>query len=88
MFVFYHGETYDYIGSSRMIYDMENDAFPHRQQPDAKEQSSLLKLSDVGLIVELDQISRNEIFYHSLNEISNNQELVRFIMIRRVLNSF
>ncbi|KAK6634077.1 hypothetical protein RUM44_004685 [Polyplax serrata] len=74
MFVFYHGESYDYIGSSRMIYDMENNAFPHRLQPHAQQQSSLLKLEDIGMVIELDQVTKNEIYYHSMDRISHNNE--------------
>ena len=28
MFTFFNGESFDYIGSSRMMYDMQNNKFP------------------------------------------------------------
>ncbi|XP_043391476.1 nicastrin isoform X6 [Chelonia mydas] len=45
MFTFFQGETFDYIGSSRMVYDMENDKFPVRLD----NIHSFLELSQVAL---------------------------------------
>ncbi|NXI45574.1 NICA protein, partial [Galbula dea] len=45
MFTFFQGETFDYIGSSRMVYDMENDKFPLRLE----NIHSFLELSQVAL---------------------------------------
>ncbi|KAM4644558.1 nicastrin isoform 2-T2 [Amazona ochrocephala] len=48
MFTFFQGETFDYIGSSRMVYDMEKDKFP-------------LRLDNIHSFVELNQVAlRNE----------------------------
>ncbi|XP_007441247.1 nicastrin [Python bivittatus] len=44
MFVFFQGETFDYIGSSRMVYDMQNDRFP-------------IKLENVDSFLELSQVA-------------------------------
>lgn len=87
MFVFFHGESYDYIGSSRMIYDMENNAFPYRLQPDIKEQNILLKLEDIGLVIELDQVMKREIFYHSIHKIKE-ESLVSINIIFIYIFSF
>lgn len=57
MFVLFNGEAYDYIGSSRMVYDMSNGNFPN----------DLIKLnqSHVGLFVELSQIHYDkEVFFY------------------------
>uniref|UniRef100_A0A8C0BZS1 Nicastrin n=1 Tax=Buteo japonicus TaxID=224669 RepID=A0A8C0BZS1_9AVES len=43
MFTFFQGETFDYIGSSRMVYDMEKDKFP-------------LRLDNIHSFVELNQV--------------------------------
>ncbi|MEJ1270370.1 nicastrin [Cricetulus griseus] len=43
MFVFFQGETFDYIGSSRMVYDMENGKFP-------------VRLENIDSFVELGQV--------------------------------
>ncbi|XP_063001968.1 nicastrin [Elgaria multicarinata webbii] len=50
MFVFFQGETFDYIGSSRMVYDMQNDKFP--VQLDSIH--SFLELSQVALRINSD----------------------------------
>ncbi|XP_009081150.1 PREDICTED: nicastrin, partial [Acanthisitta chloris] len=48
MFTFFQGETFDYIGSSRMVYDMEKDKFP-------------LRLDNIHSFVELNQVAlRND----------------------------
>ncbi|NWU87133.1 NICA protein, partial [Onychorhynchus coronatus] len=44
MFTFFQGETFDYIGSSRMVYDMEQDKFP-------------LRLDNIHSFVELNQVA-------------------------------
>lgn len=43
MIFFLSQETFDYIGSSRMVYDMENDKFP-------------LRLDNIHSFVELNQV--------------------------------
>ncbi|XP_067416399.1 nicastrin [Emydura macquarii macquarii] len=44
MFTFFQGETFDYIGSSRMVYDMENNKFP-------------IKLDNIHSFLELSQVA-------------------------------
>ncbi|XP_048212575.1 nicastrin [Perognathus longimembris pacificus] len=44
MFVFFQGETFDYIGSSRMVYDMEKGKFP-------------VRLENIDYFVELGQVA-------------------------------
>uniref|UniRef100_A0A8C5HQW4 Nicastrin n=1 Tax=Gouania willdenowi TaxID=441366 RepID=A0A8C5HQW4_GOUWI len=45
LYTFFQGETFDYIGSSRMVYDMENNQFPL----DLDNIHSVLEVSQVGL---------------------------------------
>ncbi|ELK38492.1 PREDICTED: nicastrin [Myotis davidii] len=47
MFVFFQGETFDYIGSSRMVYDMERGKFP-------------VQLENIDSFVELRQVALRE----------------------------
>lgn len=60
MFILFNGEAYDYIGSSRVVYDMLNGNFPN----------DLIKLnqSHVGLFVELSQIhyDKEVVFYRPI----------------------
>ncbi|XP_043990609.1 nicastrin [Gambusia affinis] len=44
-YTFFHGETFDYIGSSKMVYDMEKNQFPI----DLDNVHSVLEIGQVGL---------------------------------------
>ncbi|XP_069044612.1 nicastrin [Lepisosteus oculatus] len=55
LFAFFQGETFDYIGSSRMVYDMQNGKFP-------------VGLDNVDSVVEIGQVglrSGSELWVHS-----------------------
>ncbi|KAL0280580.1 UNVERIFIED_CONTAM: hypothetical protein PYX00_001836 [Menopon gallinae] len=58
IFLLINGESFDYIGSSRIIYEMQNNMFPYKPVPDIPEekQSPPLQMDSIGLIVELDEI--------------------------------
>ncbi|KAG8449964.1 hypothetical protein GDO86_016592, partial [Hymenochirus boettgeri] len=65
MFIFFQAESYDYIGSSRMVYDMEKGRFPFR-------------MSNIHSFVELNQVAlRNDsvLWIHS-DPVSRNNETV------------
>lgn len=57
MFILFNGEAYDYIGSSRLVYDMQNGNFPNNDISFNKDH--------IGLFVELSQIhyDREVVFY-------------------------
>uniref|UniRef100_A0A673WSE6 Nicastrin n=1 Tax=Salmo trutta TaxID=8032 RepID=A0A673WSE6_SALTR len=55
LFAFFHGEVFDYIGSSRMVYDMKNNKF-------------VIDLDNVHSILEIGQVavrSGTNLFLHS-----------------------
>jgi len=57
MFILFNGEAYNYIGSSRVVYDILNGDFPN----------NIIKFnqSHVGLFVELSQIHYDkEVVFH------------------------
>lgn len=61
MFVLFNGESYDYIGSQRMIYDMGLNDFPYKIQ-----QTRPIKLSQIDLLIDigvLDDIN-NPVLYN------------------------
>lgn len=75
MFLLLHGESFDYIGSSRLVYDMINDAFPYNLTESAKSKrfydngtQNLLNISHIRSILELGQMSNvnsdNDVFLH------------------------
>ncbi|CAH3146332.1 unnamed protein product [Pocillopora meandrina] len=66
MFTFFQGEAWDYIGSSRMVYDMDKDEFPSDPwKVDGKDLT--LKTGDIKYFLELNQVglSRNKLWAHS-----------------------
>uniref|UniRef100_A0A8C7MZX8 Nicastrin n=1 Tax=Oncorhynchus kisutch TaxID=8019 RepID=A0A8C7MZX8_ONCKI len=67
LFAFFHGEVFDYIGSSRMVYDMKNNMF-------------VIDLDNVHSILEIGQvktcISINVWTYKCMDIRSNNNESV------------
>lgn len=60
MFILFNGEAYDYIGSSRLVYDMQNGNFPNN--------NINLNQDHIGLFVELSQIhyDKEVFFYQSI----------------------
>ncbi|XKL69618.1 hypothetical protein PGB90_007387 [Kerria lacca] len=72
LFILFNGEAYDYIGSSRVVYDIENGQFPFKEKP--------INMDDISLFVELSQL-RNDTFttYHTYHSADKN--VTRFINI-------
>lgn len=65
LFILFNGETYDYIGSQRLVYDMEKDEFPMKIDPNIKHPMSQIRLEDISLFIELSQLSfSNAVFVH------------------------
>ncbi|KAM4014063.1 nicastrin isoform 2-T2 [Anomaloglossus baeobatrachus] len=65
MFSFFQGEVFDYIGSSRMVYDMEKGKFP-------------IRLNNIHSFVELSQVAlrnNSELWVHT-DPISRSNESV------------
>ena len=60
MFVLFNGEAFDYIGSSRVVYDMQKKEFP--QIPPSTQQ---IGLEDIDFFIELSQLGlvENSKFY-------------------------
>ncbi|NXR19056.1 NICA protein, partial [Cinclus mexicanus] len=65
LFIFFQGETFDYIGSSRLVFDMEQEKFP-------------LRLENVGAFLELGQVSlRNDsVLWMHTDPISRRNESI------------
>ncbi|CAN7983242.1 unnamed protein product, partial [Ixodes hexagonus] len=56
VFLIFNGEAFDYIGSSRVVYDMEKGDFPMRPNPSML-QPSALKTDHISHFVELSQVA-------------------------------
>lgn len=80
LFLLLNGESYDYIGSSRVVWDMKNGVFPMKRSSSATREPPALYLHNIALFVELGQISTlgevqgNEttFFFHQHYPTSNN----------------
>eukprot|EP00127_Corallochytrium_limacisporum_P003088 Clim_evm17s146 gene=Clim_evmTU17s146 len=70
MFAFLHGESWDYIGSSRMVTALINDGdFPEGQVNG--QDVDAITINDIERVVELRQMhDRGTYYVHSLNETS------------------
>ncbi|CAJ0574392.1 unnamed protein product, partial [Mesorhabditis spiculigera] len=60
LFSFLHGEAYDYIGSSRMVYDMDHDAFPSPFNEKLKAQKELIKPEQLEAFIDVQHIIHGE----------------------------
>ncbi|XP_063229542.1 nicastrin [Bacillus rossius redtenbacheri] len=68
LFVLFNGESYDYIGSGRMLWDMQQGRFPAAPDDAVRDQPPPLEPGHVGLFVELGQLGRHagsELYFHS-----------------------
>ncbi|XP_030821146.1 nicastrin [Camarhynchus parvulus] len=65
LFVFFQGETFDYIGSSRLVFDMEQEKFP-------------VRLENIGAFLELGQVSlrNNSVLWMHTDPVSRRNESV------------
>ncbi|XP_066911809.1 nicastrin-like [Clytia hemisphaerica] len=74
LFSFFNGEAFDYIGSSKMVFDMQRNSFPYKT--DYKDPIlnitnddayiSKFNLSKVGYFLEVGQVGQgNDIFLHT-----------------------
>jgi len=58
MFVLFNGEIWDYVGSSRMVWDMENGRFPHADSSGNSDLVPKMDLSNIGHFIELSQVGQ------------------------------
>ncbi|KAJ8954167.1 hypothetical protein NQ318_005761 [Aromia moschata] len=71
LFILFNGETYDYIGSQRLFYDMQRSDFPVRGLKPDNEFLPVIRPENISLFIELSQLgnAQNEkIFVHYLKE--------------------
>ena len=78
LFLLLQGESFDNIGSSRLVYDMQNGAFPFDMEKATKEgrlldngTQPLLDMSKVKFWIELGQLAptgTGAVFVHSKGE--------------------
>jgi len=79
LFLLLNGEAYDYIGSSRVVWDMKNRVFPMKPCSSATQEPPPLNLHNIKLFVELGQIStlggergnKTTLYFHQHPRTSN-----------------
>ena len=81
LFVLFEGETWDYIGSSRMVYDMNNNQFPFKEVSNT-DQMAQLSLDNILHFIEISQVGKSgtdqksQLYIHS-DPISNSNEEIK-----------
>nr|XP_023018628.1 nicastrin [Leptinotarsa decemlineata] len=90
LFMLFNGETYDYIGSQRMLYDMLRGDFPIRGVSEANDILPIIHPENISLYIELSQMgnTNNDLFVHYLvdneeinefyNKLQTNSRVVKF----------
>ncbi|KAJ8034270.1 Nicastrin [Holothuria leucospilota] len=84
MFTFFNGESYDYIGSSRIVYDMMRGYFPNNPEDEEedkdKEKTKLpqINVTDIAYFLELKQLGLGDesTYYAHVDPISQEDEEV------------
>lgn len=71
LFALFNGESYDYIGSQRMVYDMEKGDFPIRRQ-----QTRQIQLSNIDLLLDIGTLdSLNQPDLYSLKDAEHKKNI-------------
>lgn len=68
LFVFFSGESYDYMGSQRFLYDMENGEFPVPVE-EAGDLLPQIRPENISLFIEFSQLSHSDgVYAHVLED--------------------
>ncbi|XP_065200057.1 nicastrin-like [Planococcus citri] len=64
VFMLFNGEAYDYIGSSRVVYDLKENQYPSPEHP--------ILIDEIDLYLELSQLyNSEELYYHNTPNVSS-----------------
>ena len=84
MFTFFNGEAFDYIGSSKMMYDMQNNKFPKEiiTNDEGQVQWPLIDIESIRAHIEVGQLfnhdNLNDIFAH-VDSKADNEDLINLV---------
>ncbi|XP_047492958.1 nicastrin-like [Penaeus chinensis] len=80
LFILFQGETWGYIGSSRVVWDMEQGQFPYKVKDDVKDQIAQINLTHIDYFIELEQVGQamtsSQLYLHT-DPISNSNSEVK-----------
>ncbi|KAI4454824.1 nicastrin [Holotrichia oblita] len=79
LFIFFTGESYDYSGSQRFLYDMEEKQFPMVSDLNPNETALNIFPSNISLFIELNQLGLSESLNTFMQE--ENTELRNFLTL-------
>lgn len=57
LFIIFNGEAFDYIGSSRVVFDMQKHVFPTELLHEIRDQPALINLHHISHFIELSQLA-------------------------------
>ncbi|KAJ8985191.1 hypothetical protein NQ317_018220 [Molorchus minor] len=78
LFMLFNGETYDYIGSQRMLYDMQQGDFPVKGLKNDNNILPVIRPDDISLFVELSQLGNSQGGNLYVHYYKNSAEITRF----------
>lgn len=82
LFLLLAGESYDYIGSSRIVFDMKQGTFPVKPDP-AVAQPPPIGLQHIGPFIELSQLNKpaegQPLYVHRLEDSSETKNLIKIL---------
>ncbi|XP_065171601.1 nicastrin-like isoform X1 [Atheta coriaria] len=76
VFILFNGESFDYIGSQRIVYDMKKGEFPRSEYTSTTEHSNPIRFEDIDTVFEISQITNTpKLHLHLLNEPEQSEFL-------------
>ncbi|XP_066149210.1 nicastrin [Euwallacea fornicatus] len=78
LFILFNGETYDYIGSQRLLYDMERGQFPI-DLPSGNDILPTIYPNNISLFIELSQLAMSNAIY--AHHLENSDVVTNFLSL-------
>ncbi|UYV65466.1 NCSTN [Cordylochernes scorpioides] len=85
VFMVFNGEAFDYIGSSRVVYDMQKGIFPTTLDPEIENQPAQIKLEHISHFIEISQMVPNKTVWIHTDPITREsnkvdiEEMIKFL---------
>ncbi|CAH0548545.1 unnamed protein product [Brassicogethes aeneus] len=89
LFLLFNGETYDYIGSQRMLYDMKNGNFPVKNENGENDFLPVIRPEQISLFIEISPIkSSKNLYVHHLKDNEKIAGIVAKLQNATILNIY
>jgi nicastrin len=74
LFLLFNGESYDFIGSQRLVYDMKTGNFPD------KDYYNLINFTNIDMMIDMGTFDNpNKIVIYHAEELKENEAILKFI---------